>query len=97
MNITAPESMVKLSGVPSMVRRAAFATDPNNSNMPLLRCVNLRLTSDGLRAVGSDGVCIVSAKGDKAMYRRSDVFLSPLPTWKSWPSFARKRIHFPLA
>ena len=65
MNITAPESMVKLSGVPSMVRRAAFATDPNNSNMPLLRCVNLRLTSDGLRAVGSDGVCIVSAKGDK--------------------------------
>ena len=65
MNITAPESMVKLSGVPSMVRRAAFATDPNNSNMPLLRCVNLRLTADGLRAVGSDGVCIVSAKGDK--------------------------------
>lgn len=65
MNITAPESVVKLSGVPSMVRRAAFATDPNNSNMPLLRCVNLRLTSDGLRAVGSDGVCIVSAKGDK--------------------------------
>ena len=33
MNITAPESMVKLSGVPSMVRRAAFATGPNNSNM----------------------------------------------------------------
>ena len=65
MNITAPESMVKLSGVPSMVRRAAFATDPNSSNMPLLRCVNLRLTSDGLRAVGSDGVCIVSARGDK--------------------------------
>ncbi len=65
MNITAPESMVKLSGVPSMVRRAAFATDPNNSNMPMLRCVNLRLTADGLRAVGSDGVCIVSAKGDK--------------------------------
>ena len=65
MNITAPESMVKLSGVPSMVRRAAFATDPNNSNMPLLRCVNIRLTSDGLRAVGSDGVCIVSVKGDK--------------------------------
>ena len=65
MNITAPESMVKLSGVPSMVRRAAFATDPNNSNMPMLRCVNLRLTADGLRAVGSDGVCIVSVKGDK--------------------------------
>lgn len=32
MNIPIPEGMVKLSGVPSMVRRAAFATDPNNSN-----------------------------------------------------------------
>lgn len=96
MNITAPESVVKLSGVPSMVRRAAFATDPNNSNMPLLRCVNLRLTADGLRAVGSDGVCIVSAKGDKQC-TGDQTFLIPAANLESWPSSVRKRIHFPLA
>lgn len=78
MNITAPESTVKLSGIPSMVRRVAFATD-QSSTMPLLKCVYLHLTSNGLRAVGSDGTCIVSAQGDTACTGDS-AFLVPAPS-----------------
>lgn len=64
MEIPFPEDTVKVSGVPAMVQRTAFAIS-DNSNMPLLKCVNLRFTKDGLRAVGSDGTCVVSALGDK--------------------------------
>ena len=31
---------------------------------PLLKCVNLMFTRDGLRAAGSDGTCIITASGD---------------------------------
>ena len=30
----------------------------------MLKCVHLRFTQDGLRAAGSDGRCVVTAKGD---------------------------------
>lgn len=59
-----PEDTIKVSGVPTMVQRSIFAT-AERSEMPLLGCVNLKFTSDGLVAVGSDGNCMVSAKGDK--------------------------------
>lgn len=58
-----PEDTVKVSGIPTMARRSVFATG-ENVDQPLLKCVNLRFTKDGLRAVGSDGSCMVSAKGD---------------------------------
>lgn len=58
-----PEDTVKVSGIPAMARRSGFAVgrDPEN---PQLGCINLRFTKNGLRAVGSDGSCMVSAKGD---------------------------------
>ena len=40
-----------------------FATAQDN-NKPLLKCVNLKFTNVGLRAAGSNGNCIVTAKGD---------------------------------
>jgi DNA polymerase III sliding clamp (beta) subunit (PCNA family) len=64
VEIPFPGDTVKVSQLPSTVRRAAFATT-DNKEMPLLQCLELRLTRDGLTAVGSDGQCIVSAKGDK--------------------------------
>lgn len=33
--------------------------------LTLLGCVNLKFTSDGIVAIGSDGSCMLSAKGDK--------------------------------
>ena len=58
-----PEDTVKVSGVPDMARHTVFATAQDQSK-PLLRCVNLMFTSMGLRAAGSNGSCIVTAKGD---------------------------------
>lgn len=63
MEIPFPEDTVTVSGIPTMARRSVFATG-QDAEQPLLKCVNLRFTKDGLRAVGSDGSCMVSAKGD---------------------------------
>ena len=46
-----------------MARRTVFAADEKNEK-PMLKCVQLRFTQDGLRAAGSDGNCVVTAKGD---------------------------------
>ena len=58
-----PEDTVKVSGIPAMAQHTVFAT-VQDQNKPLLRCVNLMFTSTGLRAAGSNGSCIVTAKGD---------------------------------
>lgn len=65
-DISIPEDTITVTGIPAMVKRSIFATVSGQSaDQPLLKCVNLRFTKDGLRAVGSDGVCMVSAKGDE--------------------------------
>ena len=58
-----PEDTVVVAGIPAMARRTVFAVSDSESK-PLMRCVNLMFTQNGLRAAGSDGVCIVAAKGD---------------------------------
>lgn len=62
-DIPFPEDTVKLSGIPAMAQHTVFATAQDNSK-PLLKCVNLMFTSTGLRAAGSNGNCIVTARGD---------------------------------
>lgn len=64
-SIPFPEDTVRVTGVPSMARRAVFAAcRDKNAERPLLKCINLMFTEDGLRAAGSDGICIVSVSGD---------------------------------
>lgn len=63
VEIPFPEDTVRVTGIPSMAKRTVFAVDPRN-DQPLLKSVNLMFTENGLRSVGSDGSCIVSAKGD---------------------------------
>lgn len=63
VDIPFPEDTVQVTGIPGMARRTVFAVG-QNSEQPLLKCVNLMFTKDGLKAVGSDGNCVVSAKGD---------------------------------
>ncbi|MBR0312979.1 MAG: hypothetical protein IJQ98_11385 [Oscillospiraceae bacterium] len=64
MEVAFPEDTISVTGIPAMVRRSAFAVSAQGSD-PLLKCVNLRFTKDGLVAVGSDGLRLVSAKGDQ--------------------------------
>ncbi len=60
-----PEDIIPVMGLPKMVRRIAFAVDKKNKEKPMLRCVNLMFTKDGLKAAGSDGCCVATAKGDE--------------------------------
>lgn len=64
LEIPFPEDTVKVSGIPSMAKRTVFAAAEDNSK-PLLKCVNLRFTKDGLRAAVGNGSCIVTAAGDE--------------------------------
>ena len=61
--IPAVTNLVRISGIPSMAKRTVFAADEKNEK-PMLKCVQLRVTQDGLRAAGSDGACVVTARGD---------------------------------
>ena len=58
-----PEDTVKLSGIPSMARQTMFATK-EDKDKPLMRCVNLMFTQEGLKGVGYNGRCLVTARGD---------------------------------
>lgn len=58
-----PEDTVKLAGIPSMARQTMFATK-EDKDKPLMRCVNLMFTQEGLKGVGYNGRCLVTAKGD---------------------------------
>lgn len=63
LEIPFPEDTVKVSGIPSIAKRTIFAA-AKDGEKPLLKCVNLMFTRDGLRAAGSNGSCVVTAKGD---------------------------------
>lgn len=76
IEIPFPDDVVTVTGVPAMVKRSVFATVSGQSaDQPLLKCVNLRFTKDGLRAVGSDGACMVSAKGDEKSTGNTDLLV----------------------
>ena len=59
-----PEDTVKVSGIPDMAKRTVFAVSTENDK-PLMKCVNLMFTPQGLQAASSDGNCIVTARGDQ--------------------------------
>lgn len=63
VEIPAVTNLIRISGIPSMAKRTVFAADENNEK-PMLKCVQFRVTQDGLRAAGSDGTCVVTARGD---------------------------------
>lgn len=63
LEIPFPEDTVKVSGIPSIAKRTIFAA-AKGGEKPLLKCVNLMFTRDGLQAAGSNGNCVVMAKGD---------------------------------
>ena len=78
MEIPFPEDTITVTGIPTMAKRSVFATG-QDPEQPLLKCIDLRFTKDGLRAVGSDGSCMVSAKGDDKSTGNIDL-LVPAPS-----------------
>ena len=63
MELPCPEDTVPVSGIPKMVKRTVFAVSEEEGK-PLMKCVHLVFSSDGLKAVSSDGYRIAAAKGE---------------------------------
>ena len=63
LEIPFPEDTVLVGGIPGMARRTVFAA-AQDGNKPLMKCVNLKFTKDGLRAAVGNGSCMVAARGD---------------------------------
>lgn len=63
MEIPFPEDRVTVSNIPHMAARTVFAASENESK-PVMQCVKLVFTSDGLKAVSYDGYRLAAAKGD---------------------------------
>ena len=61
--ITLPEKTVRVSGIPALVKRAAFAAAVEE-NKPVMKCVYLTFSADSLKAFSTDGFRIASAKGE---------------------------------
>ncbi|MBQ9346837.1 MAG: hypothetical protein IJT94_05770 [Oscillibacter sp.] len=61
-----PEDTVSVTGIPALVKRAAFAVPATEkaAGTATMKCVRLTFRSDGLRAVSTDGYRIASAKGE---------------------------------
>ena len=64
MTIPFPEDTVAVTGIPAIAKRTAFAVREDDSK-PILRCINLIFSNEGLKAVGSDGYRIAAAQGDR--------------------------------
>ncbi len=63
MEIPFPEDAVPVTGISAMAKRTCFAVSHEETH-PEMKCVHLVFSGDGLRAVGSDGYRIASARGD---------------------------------
>lgn len=78
VQIPFPEDTVKVSGIPSIARQTMFAT-VEDQDKPLLKCVNLMFTQEGLKAAGCNGSSLVTAKGDDKSTGNAS-FLLPAPS-----------------
>ena len=74
MEIPFPEDTVPVTGIPAMAKRTVFAVS-EGENKPQMKCVHLIFSSDGLRAVGSDGLQIAAARGDSKAVGAVDMLL----------------------
>ena len=59
-----PEDAVTVSGLHTLARSTLFAAAADG-DQPVLQCIRLSLTGEGLRASGTNGFCVVEAAGDK--------------------------------
>lgn len=85
-----PEDTVKVSGIPDMAKRTVFAVSTENDK-PLMRCVNLMFTPQGLQAAGSDGNCIVTARGDTQSVGNISLLIPGFIAGKAGPYHRQRR------
>ncbi len=69
-----PDDTVPVTGLRSLVRQTAFATLESTS-APLMSCIQIALGPDGLKGVGTNGFCVIEARGDKNCKGQSELLI----------------------
>lgn len=64
--IPCPEGALVVKGLPDLVRRAAFAASSDGKSQPMLRCISLSFTPQGLYAAASNGRQMIQVAGDRS-------------------------------
>lgn len=74
LEIPFPEDTVAITGIPTLSRRTVFAVSETDDK-PLMKCVHLIFSLDGLRAVSSDSYRIAAAKGASKSAASTDMLI----------------------
>ena len=74
LDIPFPEDTVKVTGIPALARRTVFAVSETDDK-PLMKCVHLIFSDNGLHAVSSDSYRIATAKGDVKSKASADMLI----------------------
>ena len=74
LDIPYPEDTVGVTGIPALAKRTVFAV-AETEDKPLMKCVHLTFSADGLRAVGSDSFRIAAAKGESKSAATADLLI----------------------
>lgn len=74
LDIPFPEDTVTVTNIPALSRRTVFAASETDDK-PLMKCVHLIFSADGLRAVSSDSFRIAAAKGSSKSAAQADMLI----------------------
>lgn len=74
LDIPFPEDTVTVTNIPALSRRTVFAASETDDK-PLMKCVHLIFSADGLRAVSSDSFRIATAKGSSKSAAQTDMLI----------------------
>ena len=74
LDIPFPEDTVAVTNIPALSRRTVFAASETDDK-PLMKCVHLIFSTDGLRAVSSDSFRIATAKGSSKSAAQTDMLI----------------------
>lgn len=83
-----PDDTLPVSGLCSLARNTVFAAAEDGSQSPPLKCIQLHIGPEGLKASASNGFCVMEADGDKACRGQSELLL-PARSLKVLASISR--------
>ena len=70
-----PDDTLPVSGLCSLARNTVFAAAEDGSQSPPLKCIQLHIGPEGLKASASNGFCVMEADGDKTCRGHSELLL----------------------
>ena len=83
-----PDDTLPVSGLCSLARSTIFAAAEDDSQSPPLKCIQLHIGPEGLKASATNGFCVMEADGDRMCRGHSELLL-PARSLKVLASISR--------